>query len=243
MATRSRYKAVLQHVKRHIVISPAHDHLSVRGFTVDTITEVAEDTQLFGMWDYSTDYENGCQTFCDKNPAHVRATKWLSKSLDLARRTYREDGKDASKFLWEFLMAFWTDHRINNGAKSACKRVRKALSTDDYKSFYSLPDDEYNPTLATFTQYKEIIGHSFFSTEDGRFGLATPGCKPGDKVCVFYGGHPLHIIRPHFNKNHPAREETERLWKFVSTAYIPHLMDQHTNGDARQGPDQIYTLA
>jgi hypothetical protein len=82
-------------------------------------------------------------------------------------------------------MAFWTDHRINNGAKSAFKRVWRALSTDDYTSFYSLPDGEYDSTVVTFAQYRKLIGHSFLSTKDGRFGLVTPGCKPGDKVCVF----------------------------------------------------------
>lgn len=35
-----------------------------------------------------------------------------------------------------------------------------------------------------------MIGHFFFATKEGRIRLATPGCKPGDKLCVFYGGEP-----------------------------------------------------
>ena len=58
---------------------------------------------------------------------------------------------------------------------------------------------------------RDIVGHSFISTVGGRFGLATPGCKSSDQVCVFYGGHPLCIIRPHADNDSAAADSTDRL--------------------------------
>lgn len=139
-------------------------------------------------------------------------------------------------------MTFWTDHRINKHVDAAHKDAMDALKLGDYRSLQQLSNKRSDRAELTAAQLRHLSGHSFFSTNWGRVGLATPGCKPGDKICLFYGGHPLYIIRPHRSKYNPATKTDDKLWEFVGTAYVPHLMDQHIKDDARQGPDQIYTL-
>jgi len=83
-------------------------------------------------------------------------------------------------------------------------------------------------------QLRNLQGHSFIATEGGRFSIATPGCKPGDKVCTFYGGAPLYVLRSGDTKGEPST--------FCGAAFIAHLMEQHERDAARLGPDEIFSI-
>jgi hypothetical protein len=79
------------------------------------------------------------------------------------------------------------------------------------------------------------MGHSFFATASGRLGISTPGCKIGDKVCCFYGGLQLYILR--FSEQGIPNAE------FSGTAFVPYLMTQDERDHSRQGDDEIFRIA
>jgi hypothetical protein len=81
-----------------------------------------------------------------------------------------------------------------------------------------------------------LVGHSFFATEGGRFGIANPGCKPGDKVCAFYGGEALYMLR------WPGANDRSGNAEFCGAAFIPPLMEQHQRDEARLGEDEIFHI-
>ena len=139
-------------------------------------------------------------------------------------------------------MAFWTDHRVNEVALRAYEDGMAVLENGNFDDMYHIPCEErMMQAIACTAQFQKIVGYSFFSTVSGRFGIATPGCRSGDKVCVFFGAPSLHVIRPH-RVGSAGVEATRDLWDFIGTAYVPHLMDQHKNDDARQGPDRMFTM-
>lgn len=241
--TSSRFDAVFKHPERHLITAPEHNLLEIRGFEVDTVVEVVEDERLVGAWDYIEDHTTAAEKFSNSNPTHLIATLWLEKSLELARRTCERnsDGNvdEHSYIPREFIMAFCTDHRVNETTITTIADMVEAITAGNYISISSTSEQ-----AAVFSHFFiRTIGHSFINTKGGRFGIATPGSKPGDKICVFYGGEPLYIIRPHEFNSDSLPNATEKLWDFVGTAYIVHLMDQHRNDDARQGPDQMFVLA
>jgi hypothetical protein len=241
-STQSRKAAVWDHDKRYVSAAETNDTLRVRGFVVDTVSEVGEDSRLIGAWDYISGRDED-RILSHHNPQHMYAVDWLSGSLDLFLRTCKVATQDWPSVLTEFLMAFWADHRVNELARTAFMDVYHALQARDLERLDLLEGGRSKSATHVLSRFRGIVGHSFFSTVGGRFGLATPGCKPGDQVCVFYGGHPLYIIRSHANNDSATLKFDERLWEFIGTAYVPHLMDQHTNDDARQGADQIFALA
>lgn len=86
-----------------------------------------------------------------------------------------------------------------------------------------------------------VVGHSFFATESGRFGIASPGCTPGDKICTFYGGECLYILRWPKEKESPkGLKPGSNTTEFCGVAYIPHLMEQHQREGARMESDEIF---
>ncbi|KAF1353002.1 hypothetical protein EJ07DRAFT_134899 [Lizonia empirigonia] len=242
LVTISRYDAIDEYPKRLIVTAPELDFLAIRGFEVDTVLEVIEDERLVGTWGYTEDYTNDAENFSNSNPTHLIAMAWLAKSLDLARKTCERNSNcnvdDHSSIPREFVVAFCRDHRVNETAMTAVADMMEAL-TARYYDIFRLDSEVFSFSIFIL----RTVGHSFISTKGGRLGIVTPGCKPGDKICVFYGGEPLYIIRPHKSNSDSLPNATEKLWDFVGSAYVAHLMDQHRNDDGRQGPDQMFTLA
>ena len=231
-----------------ITVSETDDYLSIRGFEVDTIVEIVEDERLVGAWHYTTDYSSSQEIFRRENPTHVAAMEWLASGFELARRVLRQqaDEEAASSVPDEVYKTFWLSESLREAGKSVCMDALNALMSFDNEMKHLMVEGgvkfQQEAHLA-IQQFKWLVGHTWVSTEGGRFGIAAPGCRPGDKICVFRGGEPLYIIRPHENRKNTLTEDEVKLWEFVGIAYVPHLMDQQTTDDARKCPDQMYVLA
>jgi hypothetical protein len=93
--------------------------------------------------------------------------------------------------------------------------------------------------LETWNRLLELTGHSF-STVGRPFSIVTPGCKPGDKVCFFYGGHLLHILRWRASGSDPCATHGDDPTEFCGVAFAPpYVMKPQKSDDARLGPDGI----
>lgn len=210
--------------------------LHVRGFEVGTIRKVIEDTSLTGVWN------GGDAGVSSDNAQHVQAVGWLRAGLDLCQ-TYPGAAQEGLDGISNLLEALWTDHRINGHTETAFWDALEVLQVIDVDRLQLLEPARRQRARDAIVRLNAILGHSLISTVGVRVGLATPVCMPGDKVCVSYGAEPLHVIRLQASNDNALPDSSVTLWEFVGTAYIPHLMDQCTNDDARQRPDQIFSLA
>ncbi|KAF3008569.1 hypothetical protein E8E13_007243 [Curvularia kusanoi] len=232
------------HGRKLIIVSENNNYMSVHGFEVDTIVEIVEDTCLVGAWHYTLDFTSFEDNYKEENPTHVAAMRWLKSGIELASRAFQQhvNDEDESGVAEEVFMSFWLSESVSDAGKSALTDAISSLTTFHYHR-YAEDEERWNQAIAAMDQYRSLVGHTWVRTEGGRFGIATPRCRPGDKVCVFYGGQPLYVIRPHeLEANCVPGDETE-LWDFVGLAYVPHLMNQHTTYDARKCPDRMYVLA
>jgi len=118
-----------------------------------------------------------------------------TRSLRLARRTAHRAEDDTDSVPSEYLMALLMDTRVSREAAIAYKDGWNTFRDGDLDFLRELPAERQLRANLWALVLHSTAGHSFFSTTGGRFGIATPGCKPGDKVCVFYGEDPLHILR------------------------------------------------
>lgn len=236
---------VHSHRRRLISVSKEDNCMSFQGFEVDTIAEIVEDEQLVGAWGYKEDYSSSRENFKRTNPTHFAAVKWLEKGMALARSViWCGEQVDDSLIPDEFFMAFWVSEQVTDVGISAYLDASKALIKFDHSMREFTDRQRKMWAYDAISHFKSLVGHTWVSTHGGRFGIASPGCKPGDKVCVFYGGEPLYVIRPrpYTDPQHLTSKESVKVWEFAGVAYIPHLMDQHTIDDSRQGPVQMFAL-
>ena len=70
----------------------------------------------------------------------------------------------------------------------------------------------------------QLRNRVFFVMENGKFGLAYPGLRPGDGLCVFCGAKVPHLLR---------WQEGSSAWTFVGEAYVIDLM----HGEAETASD------
>jgi hypothetical protein len=234
--TSAKRNAILNHHKELITVSEDDKILNTRGFVVDTISEVVEDHLLVG------EAENmvGCPwpRPSTRDPIHDAFFACYTRALALARRTIH--GTEASTSIPpQYLMSLLLDCGIANVAESAYQHAWTTLTTGDIGYFEALDIDPRFSANGIINRLVRLAGHSFFATDGGRFGVAGPGCKPGDKVCVFYGGEPLYVLRCH------GAEGTERgggTAEFVGVAFVPHLMEQYQREEAKLGEDEIFHI-
>ncbi|PMD22529.1 hypothetical protein NA56DRAFT_535467, partial [Hyaloscypha hepaticicola] len=60
------------------------------------------------------------------------------------------------------------------------------------------------------------IGQVFFTTQKGYMGLGGLDCKPGDLVCILYGGRTPFILR--------RRDVDSETFEFIGDCYIHGIM-------------------
>ena len=138
--------------------------------------------------------------------------KWLASGLELARRVLRHHADEETAFSIpdEVFMAFWLSESVSEAGMSACLDAFKALMKfdSDMKRLERKHGEARRLRAGVAReQFSSLVGHTWISTEDGRFGLATPGCQSGDRVAVFYSGAPLYIIRPHEGRKDSTTED------------------------------------
>lgn len=224
---------------RSISSREGNDCLYTCGHVLDTISEVVEDHELRGCYDYIYNPHTARDM---SNPIHAANVDVYTRSLLLARQTAHDAEKDIDSIPSEYLMALLMDTRISREAVKAYENGWNMFRDGDIRFHGELPAERKMRAMLWAGRLDIITGHSFFSTTGGRFGIATPGCKPGDKVCVFYSELPLHLLRWPEPEHETGALHGEGLAEFCGVAFIPHLMKPHEQEAARLGPDEIFVI-
>ncbi|CAO2651357.1 Nn.00g039270.m01.CDS01 [Neocucurbitaria sp. VM-36] len=223
-----RRAAIAEHDKKSISFRENGTQLCVQGFVVDKIVEVVEDTRLQGALDY---VEEASAARLLRHALHPINMNWHLRSLSLARRLAYGTSQDKCDIPKEYLMTLLADCRIKRDLPRAYNEAVTQLTTDF--NINSLSLELRHQVRRVIERITELAGHSFFATKSGRFGLAKPGCKPGDQLCVFYGGHPLYVLR---------RSRGDGFAEFCGSAFVPYLMEPQQSDAARIGPDEIFVI-
>jgi hypothetical protein len=235
--TGSRRRAIHNHLRKHIFIAAENNLLRVRGFVVETVLEVVEDQRLIGPQGYVQG------NALVNHPKFAVALEFYHRSLALARRVCGTSEEGTSHIPRSFLMSVFADCRVSAVAALVLGDVMTGLKTTWPKTWLSsLVGHRRELAVECETWLRLIVGHSFFATASGRFGIAQSGLRPGDKVCAFYGAGPLHILRWPNNEESAAGEHASEPAEFCGVAFIPYLMEQHERDEARLGPDEIFEI-
>lgn len=239
-ACSTRVAAIQRHPQKLISFVKDDKFLHVRGFIVDTISEVIEDARLLGKMEYI--YSSQWATMSFNNPTHVAAIDFHTQALELARRTFYSTYEGVSDIPPEFLMAFNADCRINEHEETAYRDAFSMFTSCDPTRVTNLEILRRKRAFSCIGSMKTLVGFSFFATKGGRFGLAVPGCKAGDSVCVFYGGHPLHILRWQSEGPGVDVQNIKGPAKFCGISFVPHLMEPNQSDAARLALDEIFVI-
>lgn len=235
LKTLARREAIIKHEKKSFWFQNNGTELCIRGFVLETISEVVEDDRLRGREDYA---EEPSTVRLFKHPLHAINMDWHVRGLALARRLACGNA-ETPDFPENYLMTLLADHRVKKDLHLECKETMARLIN---KTFGDHGPHRPKQGRSLIERFRSLAGHTFFATTSGRFGIAQPGCRPGDKVCVFYGGHPLYILRKSGDgKNHGAAHSDFRA-TFCGIAYLPHLMEPHQSNAARIESDEVFVL-
>jgi hypothetical protein len=202
-------------------------YLKTCGHVLDTISEVVE-------WP-KTHYWLDDNMTADKSAFYIR-------SLLLARRTVHRTNDCVNSIPPEYLMTLLCDTRLSKNATAGYEDAWTMFTDPGLVTVQRLSGERRSQARTFRKVLQSVAGHSFFSTAAGRFGIATPGCKPGDKVCVFYGEDPLHILRWSEPEKGIDAIHGEGPAEFCGVTFIPHLMKPHEQEAARLGPDEIFVI-
>jgi hypothetical protein len=234
--TNAKRNAILNHPRKFISVSEDEQILSTCGFIVDTVSEVASHPLLIG------EAENlvGCPWPRPdiRDPVHDAFFAFYRRALALARRTIYGT-EHSTSIPPQYLMSLMLDCGISELAESAYRHAWTTLTRGGNYFEEVLDSDQRLSANGMVNRLVRLAGHSFFITESGRLGVANPGCRPGDKVCAFYGGEPLYIL-------HRADAEGAELEygnaEFFGVAFVPHLMEQYQRDEARLSEDEIFQI-
>ncbi|KAH6326428.1 hypothetical protein HBI37_207400 [Parastagonospora nodorum] len=228
--------AVVDHSLKSISINNNDSILNVRGFVVDTIEEVVDGTGLLPLW-----RRDPCNDWRDLDPANAAIRTivgYYLQALELVQRTRcKQDDTTLPK---EFVSCLFRDSRFSTEAERFCVdmfHMLKLVMEGMEEGYRHIAPDKRHWGAKLWRILTRLIGHSFFATSSGRFGIAAPGCKRGDRICVFYGGEPLYILQ------HEGTGVEAEAVKFGGVAFIPHLMDQDQRDDARLITDETFAIS
>ncbi|CAN9181300.1 unnamed protein product [Alternaria alternata] len=228
------------YLSRRFISFEDDTYLKTCGHMLDTISEVVECPETQSLTDYVMRPDRS--THFISNPVHAANVDTYNRSLILARRTVRCTNDCGDSIPPEYLMTLLRDTRLSKNATAGYEDAWTVFTDAEYKSFQALSGRRRSQASTFYQVLKSLSGHSFFSTTSGRFGIATPGCKPGDKVCVFYSDDSLHILRWQGPENGTGAIHGEGPAEFCGVAFIPHLMKPHEQEAARLGPDEIFVV-
>jgi hypothetical protein len=236
----SRQVTITNHPLKLISVIGPDRVLQTRGFVLDIISEVIEDAALIGQTSYAMD--SSWEDWYMSNPIHAAAMNMLDRAELLARQLFPESDTRGADFLAQLLMCLLCDCRIIVNAGEVYRVAKFFFTAGRCVDIYSLEKEKQDLVWCMANFLKLWVGHSFFATKKGRLGIATPGCKIGDKVCAFYGGEPLYILRWPGSEHMNGAEHGKGNAVFCGTAFIPYLMEQYQRDDARLGDDEIFSI-
>jgi hypothetical protein len=216
------------------------DLLRIRGYIMDTVEEVVQDPTLLGSESFWSETNWGRmfnhQLFETTRKTHLEA-------LHLARRVYSSSADSSLSVPPEFIMSFLMDDRVGELSETAYRELLTWLTKPSLEHIKNIDDTRWRLLEPFLVWYRAVVGHSHFSTTGGRVGIATPALQPGDKVCAFYGGKSLDVLRYPEGSSILEPDYSTDHAEFCSIAYIPRLMKQQQRDDARLGPDEIFVIA
>jgi hypothetical protein len=232
--TIAKRNAILTHQRKFISISEDDKLLITRGFVVDTVVHVVQNVHLIGQTENFPN--NTWPRLGTRDPIQNAFFTCYTQALALARQVVYGSTDPTLPIPPQYLMCLMLDCGIAEVAEPAYRAAWTVLTTGNSQHHESYESDMYTSVRGIMDRLVQLIGHSFFATEGGRFGIANPGCKPGDKVCVFHGGEPLYMLR------WSGAEEGSGYAEFCGAAFIPHLMEQYQRDEARLGEDEMFHI-
>lgn len=200
---------------------------------LDTIKEVIDGTGLYQQY-----LNRGKRHWHEESPGDEVQTvivEFFLKGIALAQRTILNSGGGATNIPEQFVMCLFCDSRVDKDESGCCHTLFDRLMLRHNHHHKTLTEAKKDRIAQIVSNLASVIGHSFFATELGRFGLATPGIKAGDNVCVFYGGDPLYILRNTISEHGSSTT-------FHGVAFIPHLMYQHERDAAKSNENEIFSI-
>ena len=107
-------------------------------------------------------------------------------------------------------------------------------SYEDRRAATLSGDENYNRHQNRASMRNATFGRRFFWAADGYMGLGPAAAKVGDKICIFYGGQVLYVLRQKNEKEH----------EFVGECYVHGLMDEEALGlkMSMDLPDEKFVL-
>lgn len=233
----ARTLAISPHPFTSISTTDDERTLLTGGFVIDTISEVVDDPFLVGQIDYC--YQTTWLDWTTDNPIHAAVLAFYNRVFALSRR--RDPACKEDEIPMEIIICILTDWRVTDEVQQIYQDAWRCINDGGYAYFQSLKDgDRRRKAWEATRNMIRITGHSFFVTEVGRLGIATPGCAVGDKVCCFYGGFNLYILRDVETRALPDAEKADK--QFAGVAFINGLMKQSERDVARLKEDEVFRI-
>ncbi|SMY27980.1 unnamed protein product [Zymoseptoria tritici ST99CH_1A5] len=95
---------------------------------------------------------------------------------------------------------------------STSSRSTRSVDVRDFDS--DLENDNPDATYALSAMMKSGHHRTLFVTRRGYMGLGTDNARPGDSVCILFGGSVPFVLRPEAH-----------FWRFVGDAFVEDLME------------------
>ncbi|KAH7382405.1 heterokaryon incompatibility protein-domain-containing protein [Phaeosphaeria sp. MPI-PUGE-AT-0046c] len=225
---------------RGLMSISVHNHIiHARGFVVDTVAEVVENSTLRGRPDYTRHSLWGDWT--DQNPHHVAAFQNFDKLISLSQFLVPISNSSTLQIPVELLMIILIDCRVRTDLEEAFRDALACMRRGDRDLFESLEPNRRSQAWVMMDMLTLVADHAFFKTAGGRLGIGIPGVMPGDKVCVIHGEEELYILRGPNIESSGNEAEAEPA-EFCGVAFVPHLMEQHERVNAAQGDDVVFKI-
>jgi hypothetical protein len=233
----AKQNTILNHPKKSTWVSEDGRWLHTCGFTVDTISEVVEAAPPAVQTGDPRD--SSWAQWKEANPDHTAVMTVLARALSLACRVSSRSNNNGPL---QYFLCCLLDYHVTEDIERAYEDALVMMKSGGYHYYMTLDPVRREQGYAWTRQLTIITGHSFFATEGGRFGIAHPGCEAGDKVCTFYGGETLYILRWPQIEGLSSAEHVNEPATYRGAAFIPYLMEQHERDGARLGDDEMFTI-
>ena len=219
-----------------IKLSDKGNAIIVQGFRLDTVKKVAQ-----------TQYKSLRSPFAAEaiGPDGHGANNltWEAECLQLFSEAHPTQASSPES-LEMYARTLIADHFMDKKPVSPTASISAAfLGVKDFWTWlshqvdpttkYGLNKDASQSIARYFAAISLQSTRRFFTTENGRVGLGPSHMEPGDRICVFYSGSPLFVLR------FAADGKTAKL---VGDAFVHGLMDLNTMPVDMRGKDEEFII-